>query len=457
MDKQEDLEWLEALEQLEKLVYRSTSKNLSEAQKIVLRCAWDKKQYKEMASSTYSDKYLQHTVAPGLWDLLSSIFGTRIVKKDVRTYLEKANSPNYEHLFQYLKVLGGKLPDTSDFYGREKDLAKLENEVLQQEIVVLVGDAGIGKSLLATKMLDQTSKSPARKFELLLWKSIVQHISIQDLVEDLLNILNLEIDPEVNFYKKTSFLINQLRKQRCLIVLDGFEIILQSEFQHRQEYVKFFRRVLEEGIGACFLLTSRVSFQELQSFASRRSVKHLQLFGLNTNEATKILKHKGVKNLEQVKELVENYRGNPSHIEELARTITHYFGGDLQQYLRYKTTIVGERLTIMLHNIFGQPKLLTNLQRSIMIYLAQELSDGADKIGVTTIIDFLKSQFYDKISNKEIFSALKDLEIRLLIEPVEGNNYEICYKLQPGIKKYILSDPLGFVNNNNNDFRSVSA
>lgn len=452
---EEDLEWIQALELVDKLVVRVTGKNLSEAQRIVLRCAWEQKEYKAISNARYSEKYLQHTIAPALWELLSSIFARRIVKRDVRSYLAKSNLANHKHLFQHLKILGGHLPDTNNFYGRKEDLVKLENEVLQQRLTILVGDTGIGKSLLAAKMLEAISREPAKKFDILLWKPIVYNISVEELVKDLLEILNLEINSALNLYQKISYLINQLRKEKCLIVLDGFETIL-SDSKNRQEYIKFFRRLLEEGYGTSFLLTTRVSFKELQTFSSRCLIKHIKICGLDNNSAIDILKDKGVKSPEQAKELVQAYRGNPSSIEELGEKISHYFGGNIQKYLKYKTTIIGERLQIMLHQFFGQPGLLNSLQRSIMIYLARELSAKGKNlpseldpsIQITTILDFFKEQTNFTVSNQDLFSALKDLEGKLLIETVEDDSYEICYKLQPGVKKYILNDPLGLVQNN---------
>lgn len=447
--KEKEKEWLDALELINKLVYHVKGEGLSEAQILVLRCAWDGKKYREISSQKHHYIYLQNAVAPKLWQLLSSIFSRQILKKDIRTFFANASIANHQNMFEPLKVVGGDLPNTKKFYGRKEELLKLKNEILHQKLTILIGETGIGKSLLAAKLIEDISQQPTSKFDIVVWKPIVYSISAEELVNSLLEILKLKTDFE-NFYYKLDYLINQLRKQRCLIVLDGFENIL-SQPENKAEYIKMFRRLIEEGYETSFLLTSRVSFQELPIFSNIKLVKHIQITGLDNTAAIKILEDKGVKKTteEEAKILIEKYQGNPASIEELGEKIKHYFSGSIQQYLNYQSTMIGERLQVMLHEHFGKPDSLNSLQRSIMIYIAENLPADSP-IKITSILDFFQEKLGDKVSNRELFSALKELEIKLLIQHCEDDNYEICYTLQPGVKKYIIDDPLGLVRNNPN-------
>lgn len=439
--------WLQILKFVNRLVVNATGKELSEPQALVLKCAWYRREYKDIRSPKYSELYLRNSVGPELWGLLSTIFNKKMVKRDIRPFLEQVDLNISYKLTKNLAILGGELPDMNNFYGRKKDVTKLEQEVICQRFVILIGDTGIGKSTLAARLLLNISQNSVRYFNTLVWKSIVHPISVEDLITDFFEILSLESNPKFNSYQRASYLINQLRKKKTLIVLDGFECIIQ-DVKYQEEYIRFFRRLIEEGNGASFLITSRVAFKQLEDLSNKRLVKHIQAFGLNVEESIKFLENKGVKNFELAEELIDSYRGNPTALEELAEEITRYFGGDLQKYFKYKTTMVGERLLTTLHNFFGRSGEISPLQRSMMIFLAEELSsensieNSIKSIKITTILDYFKTE---KFSNRDIFSALKGLEGKLLIEPIENEAYEICYSLQPGIKKYILNDPLGFV------------
>lgn len=73
----------EGLDFVEKLIYAKTWKSLNNIQKAVLQQFWQypRKTYEEFAKELeYSTSYVQQTVAPQLWRILSDILGEKVSK-----------------------------------------------------------------------------------------------------------------------------------------------------------------------------------------------------------------------------------------------------------------------------------------------------------------------------------------------------------------------------------------
>lgn len=111
---------------------------------------------------------------------------------------------------------------------------------------------------------------------------------------------------------------------------------------------------------------------------------------------------------------------------------------------------MGQQLQSMLNHQFRQAGILNDLQKSIMMYLAEETSEDLTSIPFPKILENIKNKFIDA-STSEVIIALEILEQRSLIEVYkQTRKQEISYSLQPVIRKYILVDPLGLVYKNYN-------
>ena len=60
----------------------------------------------------------------------------------------------------------------SSFYGRVQELSRLKELAIKQRCILLVGAAGIGKSTLAAKLLEELSLESQPRFDCLIWKSV---------------------------------------------------------------------------------------------------------------------------------------------------------------------------------------------------------------------------------------------------------------------------------------------
>ncbi|MBD2013334.1 AAA-like domain-containing protein [Microcoleus sp. FACHB-53] len=82
----------DGLDFIEKLIYVKTGKSLNNIQKAVLQQFWQdsRKTYEEFAKELeYSASYIQQTVAPQLWRLLSEILGEKVSKINFRSIVER--------------------------------------------------------------------------------------------------------------------------------------------------------------------------------------------------------------------------------------------------------------------------------------------------------------------------------------------------------------------------------
>lgn len=446
------------------LMFAEKGRYLSDPEIIVMKGAWNDKDYEEIASnSRYSINYLQRTVAPQLWDIFSEVIGNgaRVGKKRLRYFLEQVTKKYYSAPLlvdtkrsspsdTLPQVLGGQPPDTSSFYGRIPELAMLREIVLENRCVVIYGAAGIGKSALTAKLVEEISVEQQSKFDCLIWKSIAYAPSLQDLVSEVTKLTNTsEPEPELPEHTQARILvlIKHLQSRRCLLVLDGAEALLQeNSLEEYAEYRLFLHRLVEEKHQSCLLLTSRVPFDELDSMVATRPVQSLKIKGLDSNAALQLLHAEGLTDQEMCGELIQTYRGNPLDLEAAAKRINHFFGGSKEKFFEHKTTFVSNPCQAMLNQYFGQAGLLSELQRQIMIYLAEELKKNWNPISFTKLLKDLSLCHEVSVSTSRLVQALEGLEKLSLVESSKNLiAKEVSYALEPTIKKYILTDPLGLV------------
>ncbi|MFB2771883.1 NB-ARC domain-containing protein [Pelatocladus sp. BLCC-F211] len=431
---QEDSILTEAIKIVDELLATKKGKHLREPEIVVIKGAWRDETYEQMAQqSIYKDKYLQHSVASDLWKLLSELLGNEVCKKNLRICLQELVKKRDRRLS--VRLLG-EPPLISRFFGREAELRELKAEIVQKRLVFVYGEPGIGKSALVARVVADISQ----EFDLLVWKSVAHSPSLEDLVANLHRMLNLEGQPS------PSCLINQLRSHSCLLVLDGVEAIL-SNYSQRIEYIRFFLRLIDELDRIRLILTSRESFTEINILSKSCPIFTKKIEGLDIRAGIQIFRDKGLtveQESTQIVELIKHYRGNPLELESVADKIYDLFGGDINAFWEFKTTFISEELEVALNEIFAQRD-LKSLQREILIYLAEELSKKPNE--PIKISDILKSFVQNFGAEKStVIDALGDLVRRQIIEVIKNSsNSQACYILAPGVKKYILSDPLKLV------------
>lgn len=452
------------LDMLEEKVLQHSQRALTEAEKIVIRGSWNGKDYKEMASeSGYNTFYLQQKVAPPLWIMLSDIIGVGVKVRKLtlktnllnfinRDYISPIGNSNIESesIFNNIKLLG-ELPKRKYFYGREKEIQYLKKRVnsAKEQCIALVGVGGIGKSLLAAKFIEELVSKTSNSYEIIFWKKIKYNVKLNDIINEIISLFDVDVSKEP-FEFKICELLRKLQLHPCLIILDGLEALAQAkDFTQKIEYGNFFIQLTEEEHQSCIILTSQLPLEEIIYTDTTLLCTNIQIKGLEENAALQVFHEKKIYG-EECKKLIKTYRGNPSELELVADRINRYFGGNIQKFFDYQTTFVGQQLQGMLNQQFRQPGLLSDVQRQIMIYLAEEVTDQFILIPFSKIIDNLRKRVSSSLSISELIMALEVLEQRSLVESTKKiGKEEVKYGLPPAVRKYILVDPFGFVRNTN--------
>ena len=324
----------------------------------------------------------------------------------------------------------GEAPDLGAFYGRIADLNLLKQWVNADSarLVAILGMTGCGKTSLSVQFAQQTYN----QFDYVIWRSLRNSPSVTNLITTLIEFISQQppTDLPEDSNSQISLLLECLQAHRCLIVLDDFETLLQTEElagYYRigyEEYRELLQRVAEINHQSCLLLISSEAPAEL-TLLSANSVKQLKPTGADII-AKEIFQEKGLSATpEEWQKLLNRYRDNLLAFKIVAMTIKDFFNGHVSQFLEATALFVDDTLTYLLEQQFER---LTTSEEDVMYWLATI----AQPVGIFQ----LKQQFFESLSLSEYLNNLDSLERRSLIEKTTTGS-EILLQLQPLIKKYV--------------------
>jgi hypothetical protein len=312
----------------------------------------------------------------------------------------------------------GEAPEVSSFYGRTEELSQLEQWIVQDrcKVVALLGMGGIGKTTLAVMLAERIQE----QFELLIWRSLKSSPPLHTLLGNLIEILSqgqVTLSSQ-DIQQGISQLINCLRQRRCLIILDEAEAIFKSsegKFRprhgHYQEgyegYGELLRRVGGERHQSCIVLTSREKPEEVGAFEGQSlPVRSLPLRGLQVEDAKNIFRAKGFSDSEMgLTELIDLYGGNPLALKVITTMIQEVFNGNIADFLKQNTLVLGDRLRTLLKQ---QVSRLSDLEKEVVYWLAIEHEPIAlSRLQEDLLVAPMRSQ---------LMEALASLERRCLID-----------------------------------------
>ncbi|MBD3886116.1 hypothetical protein IFO70_30960 [Phormidium tenue FACHB-886] len=439
----------QGLEVANRVVLAKAKRRLSPVETAILSGSWQGETYEEIASrANYAASYLKRYAGPKLWQLLSDALGEEVSKINFRTSLEYHWRQDSEEVEQ-VETKGdrkrerecrsgtastlidwGEATDVSIFYGRQLELELLQqwinpefsSEKQHCRLICLLGMGGIGKTSLSIKLAQELSGDRdqvleavhSTPFQSIIWRSLRDAPPLTDLLEDLIPLLSRQqdIDLPKGSSAQITRLLQYLQQERCLLIFDNVESILQSgqpvgNYRSGYEvYGELFRRIGATEHQSCLLLTSREKPAEVAVLeGDALPVRSLQITGLATADSLGILETKGlVGSVADRQQLIEHYRGNPLALKIVATSIRDLFEGDIAEFLE-QGTVVFNGLRRLLE---GQIERLSKLERQVMNWLAINRE--------WTTINQLHADLFPKVSKAQLLEVLEGLGRRSLIE-----------------------------------------
>jgi WD40 repeat protein len=316
-----------------------------------------------------------------------------------------------------LDIDWGEAPDVSVFYGRVVELTKLTTWVNEDrcKLVILLGMGGIGKTALVTKLTQQLQPH----FKKIVWRSLRNAPPLKTLIPDLLEVLSdrAEIVPStLPISTQIARLLDYLRQERCLLVLDNAEAIVQdqstSDIHHQVDpgYAELFERIGASPHQSCLLVTSREKPAAIVPLEGEKlAVRTLAIAGLNSSASEALFDAKGLSASSPDRERLQTiYSGNPLALNIVATSIYDLFDGSIDKFLDAEVSIFSG-IQQLLDQQFNR---LAPIEQAVMYCLAIErnwfsLNDLHDRLIPTT-------------TKQRLLSALESLGRKSLIERNQG-------------------------------------
>ncbi|MEG3937083.1 ATP-binding protein [Microcoleus sp. S36b_A3] len=331
----------------------------------------------------------------------------------------------------------GQAPDVTVFYGRSEELTALKQSIVSDNcrLVALLGLAGSGKTTLSV----QLAKQIQHEFDFVIWRSLRSTPTPSEFLDSLIQLFYNPKKPDVplvapskksDLNDKISRLIEHLRKQRCLLIVDDFEAVLRPEelAGHYREGCEGYRdliiRLGQVNHHSCLVLVSAEEPTELALLAGEkvRSFKP----AISSEIAREIFQEKGLSARDREWEiLLARYGENLLALKIVATTIKDFFDGNVVKFLEGTALFIEEHISNLLAQQFDR---MSNSEQEIVCWLAIAQSP----ISLTT----LREKMLVNSSLSDLLTNLDSLSRRLLIEKISEAG-ETVFRLQPLIVKYV--------------------
>ncbi|NMF84564.1 hypothetical protein E1H13_14680 [Nodosilinea sp. P-1105] len=351
-----------------------------------------------------------------------------------------------------LRIDWGNAPDATVFYGRQQELATLKRWILADSpgercrFITVLGMGGIGKTALSIRLAQDLiatpSPSPMACWQAVIWRSLRNPPPPSDILVDLIQVLSnqQEQDLPLRLEGQLSRLLHYLRRDRCLIVLDNAESILQGgdrTGRYRagfEAYGEVLRCLAESAHQSCVVVTSREKPKGLAALEGETlPVRSLPLTGLPHQDGKALFALKGEfqATADQWQRLIQRYGGNPLALKIVASSIHDFFGGDISQFLAVSEP--GGFLFDDIRDLLDQHfQRLTELEKTVMYWLAIDREPA-------TVAE-VQAALLTRVTPPDLWESLNSLRRRCLVEtaaPPTQAGKSTAITQQPVVMEYV--------------------
>jgi tetratricopeptide (TPR) repeat protein len=353
--------------------------------------------------------------------------------EEKRAYYGTAHCPTYilveiEFIKRRLQTLIA--PAEEDFnafhnlpkiFGRAMDVDRIKTTLFKENIVIIEGKPGVGKTSLALLAAHQLLQD--KKFERIIFLSSKDtKISLIFILDEIARVTNRLDVLQLEFAEKVRRILTILRHIPCLIVLDNCETIPDKEIY------TFLGKISSPSKS---LLTSRMKHASLSQQATS-----IVLSGLDINAVREMLNHELVRlgmtsesnqDIPFLHELFEITQGVPLVIK-LALGRSQEIGTSLK-YVIDELRDGKSDIQILIFE-----KLTSNLDRNskTLLVLMSLLSDGTDRETLKKICKFTEEDF-GKAIQPLIMRYLIDIPINTVMAK------QSYYSIHPLIRSYTIN------------------
>lgn len=459
----------EVLRLADDLVLAKTGKHLDNLQQAVLLATWQGKRYSQIAKEYHCTEHHVANVASKLWQLIKKKLGEKVSKTTLRSAMERYEISKVSNFgdFNFVQNKGNinvctetshppktpqhspptqtsteddtqqkprvdlrDAPEIKTFYNSTSSpLTTLETWILEQNcrLLTITGMAGTGKSAIARNLIPQIQT----QFDRIIWLSLRTSPPLETTLKNIIQFIcdRTDINFSTNTDAQLSILIETLRENRCLIILDDVQQILSSgqlagNYKPGYEnYGTLFKLIGEIPHNSCLILNSWEPPSDILTFTDDNlSVCLLQLTGLG-EAATEILREKSLLDEEQWPELINLYQGNPLWLKLVAQTINNLFNGRVSQYLSYQPVFLGDELTPILQQHYQR---LSAIEKQAIALISHE----TEPFSFTLLMSKCQG------SQVELFKAIQSLDRRGIIAKLSCES-ETIFTIPPVLKQYV--------------------